>query len=132
MVACSSITACALTAGDSPSVTPSPEATAPTTTNSIAPSSSSSTRETSTSTGGHATTSTPTATDMGAEDSPKQRQGASGSTALVGGVVGVMSGGALVVVLVLVLVLCVKRTRRKLVRQEGITNVLYGGGHMES
>ena len=45
---------------------------------------------------------------------------------------GVMSGGALVVVLVLVVVLCVKRSRRKLVRQEGITNVLYGGEYMEN
>ena len=133
MIACTSITACALTAGDSPSVTPSPEATAPITTNSIAPSSSSSTRETSTSTVGHPTTSIPTAADIGAEDSPQQSQGASGSTVLVGGVVGVLSGGALVLVLVLVLViLCVKRSRRKLVQQEGITNVLYGGGHMES
>ena len=43
-----------------------------------------------------------------------------------------MSGGALVVVVVLVLVLCVKRSRRKLVRHEGITNVLYGGRHMEN
>jgi len=128
MVVCSSMTACALTAGDCPSVTPSPEAPALTTTNSIAPSSSTSTTETSTSTGGHAITSTSIATDMGAEDNP---QGASGSTALVGGVVGVLSGGALVVVLVLVVVLCVKRSRRKLMWQAGITNVLYGGGHKE-
>ena len=42
-------------------MTPSPEPSVSTTTNSIAPSS---TRETSTSTGGYATTSTPTATDM--------------------------------------------------------------------
>ena len=46
---------------------------------------------------------------------------------------GVMSGGALVVVLVLVLVvLCVKRSRRKPVWHEGVTNVLYGGEYMEN
>ena len=54
------------------------------------------------------------------------------STALVGGVIGVISGGALVVVLVLVVILCVKKSRRKRVQQQGVTNVLYEGEHMEN